>query len=63
MELLDDEEGILLGYPCIVVSELVEVYEGFRDREDKERVVASGRVCVVWRGLGVGVSNLGYLSQ
>ncbi len=63
VELLDGEEGFLLGNPCIIVSKLVEVYEGFGYREDKWRVVASSRVIGFSRGVGAGVSDLRYLSH
>ena len=53
----------MLGYQCVVVSELVEVYEGFGDREDNGRMVARGRACVYRGGMKVGVADLGYLGQ
>jgi len=53
----------VLGCPCVVVSELVEVYEGFGDREDEEWMVTRGRVGVYGRGMETGVSDLRYLSQ
>ena len=40
-----------MDYACVVVAELVEVYEGFGDREVKgSRMVACGGVCVYIRG-------------
>ena len=53
----------MLGYPCVVVAELLDVYEGFGDREDKGRMVARGGVCVYKEGVGDGVFDLGYLDQ
>ena len=53
----------MLGCPCFIVSELVEVYEGFVDREDEGRMVPRGRVGVYGRGMEAGVSDLRYLSQ
>jgi hypothetical protein len=60
---LDGEWGLLLGYPCVIVAELVEVYEGFGNRQVNRRMVARDGVCVYIRGMGDGVSDLGYLGQ
>jgi len=53
----------LLGCPYVVVSELVEVYEGLGSREDEGRIVVRGRVGDYEGGMEVGVSDLRYLSQ
>ena len=53
----------MLGCLCAVVSELVEVYEGFGDLEEEGRMVARGRVGVYGGGMEAGVSDLRYLSQ
>ena len=62
-KLANGESGLLLGCPCVVISELVEVYEGFRDRENERRMVARGRVGVYGGEMEAGVSDLRYLSQ
>ena len=54
-ELLDSEKGLLLGNLCVVVAELVEICEGFGNREDKGRIVARGGV-YVYRGGAPSVS-------
>ena len=59
---MDDEYGLLLGFLCVVVSELVEIYEGFGDREHEARMVARSREVGYRGGLEAGVSDLWYLS-
>ncbi len=53
----------MLGLLCVVVSELVEVYAGFGDREDEDRMVARGSEDGYGGGMEAGVSELWYLSQ
>ena len=53
----------MLGCACIVVAELVEVYEGFGDREVKGRMVACGGVCVYRGAVGDGISDLGFSAR
>ena len=52
----------MLGCPCVALSELVEVYEGFGDREDEGRMVARGRVGIYGEGMEIEVPDLRYLS-
>ena len=52
-----------MGYPCVVVAELVEVYGEFGDREDEGRMIARCGVCVYSGGRDAGISNLRYLSH
>ena len=52
-----------MGCSCVVVSELVEVYEGFGDREDERRMVTRGREGGYGGRMGAGVSDMWYLSQ
>ncbi len=62
-ELLDGKKSLLLGCPCVVVTELVVVYKGFGYRLDEGRVVACGGVWIYRGEGGVRISDLGYLSQ
>jgi hypothetical protein len=49
-EVLYGEKGFILSCSCDVVSELVEVYEGFRYGEEKGGMISSGGVCIcMWR--------------
>ena len=60
-ELLDGEQGLFLSGTCGFIAELVEVYEGFGYREDKEAgVVSRDGVRVRHGGMECEVSNLGY---
>ncbi len=60
-ELVHGELGLLLGCPCVVVFELLEVCEGFGNREDEGRMVARRRVGVYGGGIETGVSDLRHL--
>ena len=52
-----------MGCPCVVVAELVEVYEGFGYGKDEGRMVARGGVWFYRGEVDVVISDLGYLSQ
>ena len=54
-KLLDGKKSLLLGCPCVVVAELVEVYEGFGYRKDEGRMVACGGVLINRGGVEVGM--------
>ena len=43
VELLEDEQGFLMCRPCVVVSYLVEVYEGSGNGKDAGRGIARFR--------------------
>ena len=53
----------MLGYPCVVISELVEVYEGVGDREDKGRMISRDRVCAYSEKIEAGVPDLRYFGR
>ncbi len=59
-ELLDGVKGILLGYTCGIVSELIEVYDEFFFREVEGGLVLLCGVSVYLRSMWSWVSNLGY---
>jgi len=60
---LDGKNSLLLGCPCVVVAELVEVNKGFGYRKNEGRLVACCGIWIYQRGVEVEISDLGYFSQ